>query len=485
MNELGWPFLVGCNRQLDYRAIVAPERLVISKETRDLADALGSDSGAQGDLLYRNVELPRSGSVHLVFRVIPAAPDLVGESGPVLRDDWGRPIYLIEGLLLLSAEARERVKPEDLQALHDQLAATFREFWPSATWTPKAAGPVLRSPDGGVEPLCFRDSTCEPGPSKARKTATPEPILPEPASLLDASGHQLAPAARDPVVDLTYSMDGRCLIARTLGQELMAWEVPSKRLWRWTPLGPGMIQSRCTMAFNDREPFEVITGVRLNGTWSLLSYSLATDTSVRLVDLPFAPHLVVSSSPSRYFYICGETQTRIYQLADSFWARPRWTFQGRLDQGFSAVCHSKTGIVQTGERNGRLQVFRDGLDGKASETWQHSTGITHLASTYEGGILISADERHEVWLWDWRRPTGRLLYSHAARIVGLAASSDGEMVVSGDVDGRIILWNLKTWTQSEMWLEERSLCSLALSPRGRMLAVASDSGTIQLIPPSQ
>lgn len=152
MIRIGWPFLVTCNRALDYRAVVAPDFVVQVDASKSLADAVGTDSDG-GEICYREVTLADAGIIFLFFRTVPATADLIGETGGgVLRDDWGRPIYLIEGLILDSPAIRGNITEEDFLSVHKSLIQEFRQFWPSTEWVPRSVGPVYRLADGELGP---------------------------------------------------------------------------------------------------------------------------------------------------------------------------------------------------------------------------------------------------------------------------------------------------------------------------------------------
>src|SRR5947207_2819745 len=101
MSIKAWPFLISRNRVFDYRPIVVPQPLLEKKTSTLLAEVAGGSLSAPDTATYREVRSRLIGSMSLVFRVVRAEQHHVGLSGSKpLKDEVGRPINLIEGLVL-------------------------------------------------------------------------------------------------------------------------------------------------------------------------------------------------------------------------------------------------------------------------------------------------------------------------------------------------------------------------------------------------
>ncbi|MDJ0733923.1 MAG: hypothetical protein QNJ47_07535 [Nostocaceae cyanobacterium] len=115
-NIQAWAFLVGCNQYLDYRTIVAPDFMCESKTSSLLAKAAGGDLTEVGTAYYREIHNSKVGDLTLVFRVIEATSENTGIEGRgVLKDSFGREIYLIEGIVLQGLQPDILVTQENLE----------------------------------------------------------------------------------------------------------------------------------------------------------------------------------------------------------------------------------------------------------------------------------------------------------------------------------------------------------------------------------
>lgn len=129
-----WLFLVSANPYLDYRTVIAPDFLCKEKKTSLLARNAG------GDLISHKisyVEDSQIGSLTLVFRVIEAiAEDLGVEGNGVLKDSFGREIYLIEGLVFNSKLSNIQLTEQDFENVHNEIKNYYPDFWESTTSQP-------------------------------------------------------------------------------------------------------------------------------------------------------------------------------------------------------------------------------------------------------------------------------------------------------------------------------------------------------------
>ena len=127
-----WSFLVGRNRHLDYRTIVAPDFLCESKSITLLARATDGEMTATGQALLRHVVGTNSCEFSIIYQVIKATsmwldPE-VGEE--ILKDSFGREIYLIKGLVFKDVKPDLfNIKQEHLDHVHFSLIEAYRRFW--------------------------------------------------------------------------------------------------------------------------------------------------------------------------------------------------------------------------------------------------------------------------------------------------------------------------------------------------------------------
>lgn len=118
-NSQAWGFLVSRNQYLDYRTVVAPNFVCQAAASSILAKATEGDLTEQGFAVYREIHNSKVGDITLVFRVIEATAEDTGiEGNGVLKDSFGREIYLIEGIVLTGITPDVVVNQETIEEVH-------------------------------------------------------------------------------------------------------------------------------------------------------------------------------------------------------------------------------------------------------------------------------------------------------------------------------------------------------------------------------
>lgn len=141
-----WPFAVSRNACLDWRPCVAPQHMIAQGGEYFLVHA--SDPGDRpcpSPVFERVVSTDRYGDLTVVARCLPATADLIGGSSQdLLRDRAGRPIQLIEGLILPGSQPGSATDWQDqLTQAHEIAQRAFPEFWQSED---EAAPPAPSQP---------------------------------------------------------------------------------------------------------------------------------------------------------------------------------------------------------------------------------------------------------------------------------------------------------------------------------------------------
>jgi len=145
-DESAWPFVVTRNRLLDWRPIVAPDFMIAKGGEYLLVH--GADPGdgpTPSPLFERILSSERYGDLTLLARSLQATADLIGGSPQQqLLDQAGRPIQLIEGLVLPGRHPGCTVRWAGQFGHVDALAhQAFPAFWQSED---EAAAPVPSLP---------------------------------------------------------------------------------------------------------------------------------------------------------------------------------------------------------------------------------------------------------------------------------------------------------------------------------------------------
>jgi hypothetical protein len=133
MNLQVWPFLVSRNRYLGYQTVVAPSFMVEANITGLLAHQVGGEPSDYPQYL----ELPKTkvGDLSAIYRIVRAA-----DENMVFRDESGRPILWIEGVVLRELAQHITFSDDVLQEAHRRVESEYQQFWKQTS-----EGPVRRS----------------------------------------------------------------------------------------------------------------------------------------------------------------------------------------------------------------------------------------------------------------------------------------------------------------------------------------------------
>ena len=131
MNIEVWPFLVSRNRYIDYRTIVAPDFICDAKIANLLARAAEGELTELGQGIIRQVIGSKAGDFTIAFRVIKAIEKDINPTGEnnILKDQFGREIYIFEGIVARGIRKDFFVSDRNFQKAHYQLTTYYQKFW--------------------------------------------------------------------------------------------------------------------------------------------------------------------------------------------------------------------------------------------------------------------------------------------------------------------------------------------------------------------
>ena len=168
-----WPFLVSRNRYIDYRTIVAPDFICDAKIANLLARAAEGELTEPGQGIIRQVIGSKARDFTIAFRVIKAIEKDINPTGEnnFLKDQFGREIYLFEGIVARGIREDFFVSDRNFQKAHYQLTTCYQKFWDLVSPSPAIPSQLF--------PLDM-DSASRSLVLKKLEPLIVEPLLPKP-----------------------------------------------------------------------------------------------------------------------------------------------------------------------------------------------------------------------------------------------------------------------------------------------------------------
>ena len=125
-----WPFLVSRNRYLDYRTVVAPDFICEAKISNLLARVAEGDLTEPNQAIISWVVNSKVDDFTIVFQVVTATERDIDTEGNdrVLKDQFGREIYLFEGVVIKGIGDVYLID-KDLEKAHEKSIEIYRKFW--------------------------------------------------------------------------------------------------------------------------------------------------------------------------------------------------------------------------------------------------------------------------------------------------------------------------------------------------------------------
>jgi len=487
-----WPFLVSCNMALDYRTVVAPDFIYEAGVSRNLARAAGGSLTPQGQAYYREVHDSAVGKIALLFRVVEATSEhLDKRKGDALRDEFGRVVFLIEGLVLRDHPGGKMPTGDDLDAAHAILIKEFKEFWDSESWASRPSAPITLAPDtADATPLILirqqafiseHAPKSEPGVVREKRRQTTWREI-----NLDSERKE----HRDVIISLDFSPDSKLLISRSYDHTLYLRDASEGRLLNFFFVKQVKSRSRCSIAFNPHDSSQVVTGV-YDSDAQFRDHRFV----VSLLNLENNTSKALSGHDSPVVYAAFNPGGKSFLSIDENNTVIKWERGWLMDESYSpkvevSLNYNVTALAispqkhvrATGDDRGQIRIYESGLDKQFIKKQGHLAQVTSLAFTPNGSHIVSASKDKEIAVWDAHSGNEVLRISkHGLLVQALSISSEAGVLVSGDVGGHIKVWSIETWEElSSLKTQNSSLTALSISPNGRTIAAALDDNRIQL-----
>ena len=299
---------------------------------------------------------------------------------------------------------------------------------------------------------------------------------------------------RQAVMCLTFSQDGRLLVAGTMGGTLVAWEVPTGRV-AWSDHGYGWVDA---VVFSRADDTLAVWGCRRGAELATVSVWDGSQGVMGRVLLRGGDYRSLLFGPDGRWLACGKW------LADS-------------DSPGTSVVSSDSGEplalltapVSVGalalSRDGRLLAIGGGDTSRGDEPpqvafwevegWRRVEGsarnralgwappaqfVRALAFDARSGKLAIAGETKDISVWDVHGDRQTDLKGHEGWVFGLAFGVNGQLV-SGSSDRTVRVWDVQAGkclrTLRGHWGDVNDV---RVSPDGEIAASASNDGTVRL-----
>lgn len=448
-----WIFVVSANRYFDYRTIIAPNFLCEGKKTNLLARNAGGNL-TESKVVHITDET--IGDLTVIFRVKKAiAEDLEIEGTGTLKDEFGREIFLTEGLVFKGKLTQLALTPEQFEnVVHHAIKAHYREFWETAT--PKPAIP-----------------------SEAQKLEVDAEIEQEVNQLETQSSTQsslklLSSALfRDRVTSVSFipNYPQQLVIRHEYEQTVEIFEIVN-----------GLLQA--TNLLRERESLWFYKSF-----WEseqIFGSSHPTPAKVSPNGSCIATVQISPTSQNLFRVFMIDTQEIITVNENDFWFFPPL---GRMNA--IEFWNNKTVLTTSGK-----QIVTWDID-LENQTCLQRTAVASeqgdlkaLTVSPKDQIFATGNKKGEIEIWDFGRGISprcnRLIKAHGtpneAPINSLAFSPDGKLLASAGDDCQIKFWNPYTGQKQEDWEfeEQVPINVIAFSPDGTFLASGDDQGGVNI-----
>ncbi len=472
-----WLFLVSANRYLDYRTIVAPDFICDRRATSLLARNAGGDL-VEHKVVY--VSNDKVGELTLVFRVMDAiAEDLNVKGQGVLKDAFGREIYLVEGLVFKGRITEIDLTQEQFREIHDQVKFYYQEFWewitPQPAFASSGKNVDIHFSTNIQKNLQNQEKYIEVQDITSKKIWTDKSELKLEDEILSLV---VLPNSKRVVIRLNdgkqtvslFSLSGNkdlnylCNIGNHQGFFIsQADNFPIVNIV-FKPFSKKIIHST-PIAVNKKGNY-IATGV-IKG--ELMPPSDSNFIKIYAVNDSQGNDSVESISEMPGFEVEGGDDTRINTL----------TFAYKSDKEELIVCGCKDGKV----------CFYNLQKQKFSSQMEHCAPIRAVTANKENKKAASGDKKGTIIVWDLKGSNEKQFFIESAhkiqnggvQINSLAFNPNGEILASAGDDHEIKLWEVLTGKEIKSFeYHSVSVNAIAFSPDGKFLASGDDEGYIKI-----
>ncbi|MFB2875523.1 WD40 repeat domain-containing protein [Floridanema aerugineum] len=388
----------------------------------------------QGTALYREIHNSKVGDLTLVFRVVEALAEDIGiSSSGVLKDLFGREIYLIEGIVLQGIVPNILTTAKNLEEAHKRILGDYRKFWEAEdSFSTVASEPFtlqIQGEETGLEYIKLKPHIA------ATKVAATKWQCVYKSEHFEGEIHSIA-----------IFPNGKDIAIRYSDWKIIIWDLQNRR----------EVDKISQLSFLTTPIGEHPTPIAIDPTGHLLTTAI--------IEIP-------EQNKVKVWELNTKESKEIANLGTGLTHRVK---------SIAFTPDSRTVIV--GSADGRIKLLDAREEGLEIGTLLSHTGqVKCLAVDFNNWLLASGDGKGEIRLWNLRtQEKVRVIKSHSRPVNSLAFSPDGQTLISASDDHTIRFWDVKTGEESNVLKFTYGITSVVFSPNGTLFASGDDGGNIQI-----
>ncbi|MEG3879634.1 WD40 repeat domain-containing protein [Microcoleus sp. herbarium7] len=470
-----WSFLVGCNQSLDYRTVVAPNFMCEAGIAGLLARVTEGDLTEEGTAFYREIHNSQVGDITLIFRVIEAIAEDTGISGNgVLKDLFGREIYLIEGIALKGIVPSIVTNVNNLEEAHKQVLGDYRKFWEAEDSVSAVASDSFTLQSQGEE-TGLKYIKLKPYVAGNKVAATKwQRLYPEPQRF-EGAIHSIA-----------IFPDGKNIAIRYGDRKIVVWSVQDKQELYYLSNLRGLTGGYPTpIAIDPTGHFLTTAMIESLDQNKVKVWHLDTKEPKDIGNLGIGPtHRVtsVAFTPDSKTVIIGSADGRIKLLDSRAEGLEIGTLSSHAGEVKCLAVDLNNWLLASGDGKGEIKLWNLHTQKQVILIQGHSLPVNSLAFSPGCQTLLSGSDDHTIKFWNVKTGDNSNVVELDYDITSVVFSSDGNLFATGDYGGNIQIWDFQS--KKDIFKERvhsAAVTSVVFSPDGRTLISGSKDSTIAVL----